>query len=369
MKPVLESRFFKGKVLILAGPRQVGKTTLVLEILKKYSKEEIVQFNCDDPDERALLSNKNIEKLKSLIGKAKIIFIDEGQKVETIGQTLKLLVDHYRKKKQIIVTGSSSFNLLDNTEEALTGRKYVYYLYPLSFEEIYHSGNLLRLQKELENFMVFGNYPEVVNSSSIDEKAEGLKNLAGSYLYKDILEFQQVKSSDFLRRLLKALALQVGSEVSYTEISGLLGVDKKTVERYVDLLEKNFIVFRLPPYFSNPRKEISKLRKIYFYDVGIRNAIINNFNMLDSRNDQGALWENLAIIERMKYQAYHGIYSNNYFWRSYALAEVDWVEERGGSVHGFEIKWKKKKRNAVPKDWANRAYKVVTPENLEEFVF
>ena len=340
---------------------------MAIDLLKNYKHKDVVRFNCDDPEERELLDNKNLESLIALIGRARIVFIDEGQKVGTIGQTLKLLVDYFKNKKQIIVTGSSSFNLLDNTEEVLTGRKFVYHLYPLSLEEIYRDANLLRLRKELETILIFGNYPEIINTHALDGKIERLKNLAGSYLYKDILEFQQVKSSDFLRRLLKALALQIGSEVSYTELSSLLGADKKTIERYVDLLEKNFIIFRLPPYFINPRKEISKLRKIYFYDVGIRNAIINNFNIFDVRNDKGELWENLAIVERIKYQAYHKIYSHNYFWRAYNRAEVDWVEDRGGKVYGYEVKWKKRNLRP-PRDWQDKDYKVVTPEDMEGFI-
>lgn len=367
LKANIKEKFWQGKIIIIAGPRQVGKTTLALDLLEHYKHKEVVQFNCDDPEERELLDNKNLETLINLIGRARIVFIDEGQKAGTIGQTLKLLVDYFKAKKQIIVTGSSSFNLLDNTEEALTGRKFVYRLHPLSLEEIFKDSNLLRLKKELESFLIFGNYPDVVNAHSLDDKIERLRNLAGSYLYKDILEFQQVKSSDFLRQLLKALALQIGSEVSYTELSNLLGVDKKTIERYVDLLEKNFIIFRLPPYFTNPRKEISKLRKIYFYDAGIRNAVINNFNMFDARNDKGELWENLVIVERIKYQDYHRLRSHNYFWRAYNRAEVDWVEDRGGKVYGYEVKWKKK-RARPPHDWQDKEYQVITPEDMEGFI-
>ncbi|MCK5415908.1 ATP-binding protein [Candidatus Parcubacteria bacterium] len=365
----IKNNFFKGKVIIIVGPRQVGKTTLSLEMLKTYDKKDIVKFNCDNPGDRENLNNSDLEFLVKTIGTAKIIFIDEGQKVKTIGQTLKLLVDHYGESKQILVTGSSSFNLIDKTEEALTGRKFVYHLYPLSFEEIFQKGNILEFKKELENFMIFGNYPEIAKEQSNEERIERLKNLASSYLYKDILEFQNIKDSDILRKLLKALALQIGSEVSYTELANLIGVDKKTIERYVDLLEKNFIIFRLSPYFKNKRKEISKLRKIYFYDVGIRNAIINNFNFLDSRNDQGQLWENLAIIERMKYQAYHKIYANNYFWRAYSKAEIDFIEERDGKLYGFEFKWGNKK-GRIPQEWQkdkNSEYKTISPDDVIGF--
>ncbi|MCG2700591.1 ATP-binding protein [Candidatus Parcubacteria bacterium] len=365
----IKDNFFKGKAIIIVGPRQVGKTTLSLEIIKKYNKKDVIKFNCDNPGDRETLNNRDIEFLAKIIGKAKIIFIDEGQKVKTIGQTLKLLIDHFGKSKQILTTGSSSFNLIDKTSEALTGRKFIYHLYPLSFEEIFQEKNILDFKKELEIFMIFGNYPEIVKEQSNEERIERLKNLASSYLYKDILEFQNIKNSDVLGKLLKALALQIGSEVSYTELSNLIGVDKKTIERYVDLLEKNFIIFRLPPYFRNKRKEISKLRKIYFYDLGIRNAIINNFNFFDSRNDQGQLWENLAIIERMKYQAYHKIYSNNYFWRAYNRAEVDFIEERNGKLYGFELKWGAKK-GRIPQEWQknkNSEYKIISPDDVVGF--
>lgn len=365
----IKNNFFKGKVIIIVGPRQIGKTTLSLEVLKKYNTKNIIKFNCDNPSDREALDNKDIEFLINIIGKAKIIFIDEGQKVKTIGQTFKLLVDHFGKSKQILTTGSSSFNLIDKTSEALTGRKFIYHLYPLSFEEIFQKKNILDFKKQLENFMIFGNYPEIVNEESNKEKIERLKNLASSYLYQDILEFQNIKNSDVLRKLLKALALQIGSEVSYTELSSLIGVDKKTIERYVDLLEKNFIIFRLPPYFRNKRKEISKLRKIYFYDLGIRNAIINNFNFLDSRNDQGGLWENLAIIERIKYQEYHKIYVNNYFWRAYNKAEIDFIEERDGKLYGFEFKWSAKK-GRIPQEWQknkNSEYKIISPNDVVGF--
>jgi len=239
------SKFFRGKVIIIVGARQTGKTTMAMDIISAPEfKDKVKTFNCDNPTDREMLNNKDIEFLKQLIGSAKVVLIDEGQKVESIGQTLKLLADYFKTKKQIIVTGSSSINLLDNTQEALTGRKHVYTLYSLSLEEEYPNKDIVSVLKGLNEFLVFGNYPEVVSQGSFDDKIDLLKELAASSLYKDILEFQQVKNSSLLMNLLKALALQIGSEVSYNELANLVGIDKKTIERYVDLLEKNHIIFR-----------------------------------------------------------------------------------------------------------------------------
>ncbi len=374
IKDDIKNKFFKGKAVILVGPRQVGKTTLSEKIITEYeqSGKNIKRINCDNPTDREILLNKDLEFLMKVVGDADIVFIDEGQKVATIGQTIKLLVDHYKDKKQILVTGSSSFNLLDQTQEALTGRKYVYKLYPLSFEELYPEKDFLKISKELETHLIYGNYPDVINNPDFDGKRAVLNELSSSQLYKDILEFQEVKDSTTIRNLLKALALQIGSEVSYTELSVIVGIDKKTVERYVDLLEKSFIVFRLSPYFKNKRKEISKLRKIYFFDLGVRNTIINNFNPLDMRNDTGFLWENFLMVERMKKRAYNNIYANQYFWRTYDQKEIDLVEEYGGELHGYEFKWNTKKTSKAPKGWLktykNASYEVITPDNYLEFV-
>jgi len=367
----IREKFFKGKVIIITGARQTGKTTLSLGLLEFFPGKKVKSFNCDNPSDREVLLGKDIEFLRSLVADSDIVFIDEGQKVETIGQTLKLLVDFYKDKKQIVVTGSSSFNLLDMTEEVLTGRKFVYHLFPLSLEEIYPQRDMLMVSKDLETYLIYGNYPEIVKAETFDDKRELIKNISSSYLYKDVLEFQQVKNSTILFSLLKALALQIGSEVSYNELANLLNIDKKTVERYIDLLEKNYIIFRLSPYSSNKRKEISKLKKIYFYDLGIRNAVINNFNPMSDRGDNGALWENFMIIERLKYQAYHNIYANNYFWRTYDGAEVDFVEERDGGLFGFEFKLNDK-RKKIPAKWAeyeNGSYEVISPKDIEKFVF
>ncbi|MDP2951236.1 MAG: ATP-binding protein [bacterium] len=367
LKEQLVKRFFKGKILIITGARQIGKTTLVNELQKSFEKEESVFFNCDNITERENLKNKDLEFLKQLVGKAKVVIIDEAQKVENIGNTLKLLVDYYKTKKQIIVTGSSSINLLDNTQEPLTGRKYVYNLFPLSLEEIY-SDSYLKMLKELNQLLIFGTYPEVVRQTSFEEKKVLLRELASSSVYKDILAFQQVKSSDIIYSLLKALALQIGSQYSYLELSNKLGLDKNTVERYVDLLEKSFIIFRLRPFFKNKRTEISKLKKIYFYDVGIRNALINDFNSLENRNDVGALWENFILVERMKYRAYHQIDADQYFWRNYNKQEIDLLEEKNRKLSGYEIKWNKTTKTKKPSLWEG-SYQVIHKENLKGFCF
>lgn len=369
LQQIISKKFFKGKIIIIVGARQAGKTTLSIELMKKFPKEEIRSFNCDNPTDRDELANKDLEFLKQLVGKAKLIFIDEAQKVENIGETLKLLVDFYKRKRQIIVTGSSSLNLLDDTQEPLTGRKYTYQLFPLSLEEIYPDENYLKVTKELESLMIFGSYPEVVSQASFDEKKELLKELASSYIYKDILGFQDVKSPDVLVKLLKALALQIGSQVSYNELANIVKIDKKTIERYIQLLEKNFVIFRLRPFTKNRRREISKLRKIYFYDTGIRNALINNFNFLDSRRDVGMLWENFMIVERMKFRSYNKIDAEQYFWRTYDGNEIDLIEEASGKLHGYEFKCSV--RADIKKQtftWLD-SYRLITKKNLKDFIF
>lgn len=369
----LKKSFFKGKIIIIVGARQTGKTTLAKKIIEKFPAKEIRSFNGDNPDDRELLNDRSFEFLDNIIGGAKIIFIDEGQKIGTIGQTLKLMVDEYKDKKQIIVTGSSSFNLLDRTEEPLTGRKRVFYLFPLSLEELYPQKNMLEIIKKLEQYLVFGTYPEVAGEKTFDEKRKALLEITSSYLYRDVLEFQGIKKSDVLAKLLRALALQIGSEVSYTELAGISGLNKKTVENYIDILEKNNIVFRLSPYATNKRKMISKLRKVYFYDIGIRNALIGNFNFPDERNDIGAVWENFILVERLKFQAYHDISANNYFWRTYDGAEIDLVEEREGKLFGYEFKWSDKRKKTEPsalwREYPNSAYEIIDPKKMPGFIW
>jgi len=358
----LKADMFKGKVIVLTGARQVGKTTLMKSILSDL--KGVLSLNADNATDRSKLENQDFDKLKTLIGDYRIIFIDEAQKVTDIGDTLKLLVDNYKDEKQIIATGSSSLNLLSNTEEPLTGRKYVYELFSLSVREIVPDLNPLVLEKELSNLLIYGTYPEIYKSSEKD-KQRLLTEITGSYLYQDILELEQVRNPATLHKLLSAIALQLGSQASLNELSNLTGLDLKTVERYIDLLEKNYVLFRLPPYHTNQRKTLSKLNKIYFYDLGIRNALINNFNSLGLRSDIGALWENFLIVERMKLRQYKTIYASQYFWRTYNGAEIDLVEQREGKLFGYEFKWGKK--HTTPKSWLdypNSEYKLINKENF-----
>lgn len=356
--------------MIIQGPRQSGKTTLSLEVVRDLkAKGNARIFNCDDPDHRDLLENRGLEALKSAVGSAKVIFIDEGQKLSTIGQTLKLLADYFKKSIQVIVTGSSTMNLLDKTQEALTGRKKVYTLYPVSLEEIARNAYLEK--KKLETLLIFGSYPHVVTSHKKEDKIDILKELKTSYLYRDVFDFQGMKNADIFMNLVKALAYQIGNEVSYTELANLLKINRATVERYIHILEQSFIVFKLPVFTRNKRRELSKLRKIYFYDAGIRNAIINNFNSFDKRDDLGALWENFMVVERMKYREYHHIEANQYFWRTYDGSEVDLVEEREGRLYGYEFKWKPRERPRVLAKWneyKGSSYQVVTPDKLQRFI-
>jgi len=371
MERQIKKKMFSGKSILLLGARQVGKTTLIKNLLKEYKENLILSFNCDDPSDRDKLFNQDLETLKLYVDNYKIIFIDEAQKVKNIGQTVKLLVDYYQEKKQIILTGSSSINLLENTEETLTGRKFTYVLYPISIEEIKSAKNLIEIEKNLEFYLRFGQYPNVLSATSLEDKIQIIKELSTNYLYKDILEFQNIKSSQTINDLLRALAFQVGSEVSYTELSRLIGIDKNTIEKYIDILEKNFIILRLPPFYKNKRREISKLRKIYFYDLGIRNALIENFNSIDKRDDIGKLWENFVVIERLKYRKYNNKDANQYFFRTYDGLEVDLVEEKEGKLFGYEIKWSARNSRSRPSkflEYKNSSIEEINSSNFMKFL-
>jgi len=344
IKKEIINNFFLGEVIMLIGARQVGKTFLLEDIIKtKKIKKQSLFLNADYLEDREILNQQNLQKLKRIIGDKKYIFIDEGQKVENIGNTLKILVNYYKQKKQITITGSSSIHLLDQTAEPLTGRKYFLNLYPLSVQEIVNQEGALNFQKKLEENLIFGSYPKVLNQISNQKKIQKLKELVSSNLYRDILEFQLIKNPAVLTKLLKILALQIGSEVSLHKTANLIGLNLRTVERYIDLLEKSYIVFRLPPFYTNKKKEITKMNKIYFFDLGIRNALINDFNSLENRNDLGNLFENYFIVERMKANSYRQMFCNQYFWKHYNKNEIDLIEDHGGQLKAFEIKWKKQK--------------------------
>lgn len=364
----LEDKFFKGKVIILYGPRQVGKTTLVKEIQKKNLSDSIY-FNCDEPDIREKLENKTSTFLKELIGDKKIIIIDEAQRIKNVGITLKLIIDNF-KDVQVIATGSSSFDLANKTTEPLTGRKYEFYLYPFSIEELNPEKNKIEIDRTIENRMIYGLYPEVIIKSA--EAEENIKLIAKSYLYKDILQYQNIKNPNILEKLLQSLALQVGNEVSYNELSNFLDIDKKTVANYIEILKKAFVIFELKPFSRNLRNELRKLRKIYFFDNGVRNALINNFNSLDRRNDAGQLWENFIISERVKINSNHGNDYNMYFWRTHDKKEIDYLEEKNGKLYGYKIKLGSGRLSGVKlflDTYPDSEFKVIKKDNYNELIF
>ncbi len=365
----IQERMFKGKAIILTGPRQVGKTTLLKQFLSGKSGQNILYLNCDEPDIKVMLENVTSTQLRNLIGKNKLVLIDEAQKVNQIGLTLKLIVDNI-EGIQIIATGSSAFDLRNRLNEPLTGRKFEYHLYPFSTNELINNMTELEERRMLEQRMIYGMYPDVVNNPS--DASVLLRELYNSYLFKDILAYRDLRRPDELYRLLAAIALQIGNEVSYHELGQTVGIDKETVVRYLDLLEKVFVVFRLNSFSRNIRNELKKSKKVYFYDNGIRNAVINNYSPLTLRNDTGALWENFFISERKKYNNYHEIYSNTYFWRTHSQQEIDYLEERNGTLYAFELKWNEQRKSKLPASFAgaypNYLFEVVTPSNYLNYL-
>lgn len=362
-------KLFKKKAIIIYGARQVGKTTLVKNILQTQKKKS-VYLNCDELDIRNALTNKTSTEIRAFLGDNKLVIFDEAQRIENIGLTLKLIVDNF-PGIQIVATGSSSFELSNKIIEPLTGRKFEFHLYPLSYNELehYYSTSLER-RRNLERRIIYGMYPEAVLHAGEEEK-EAVKNITRSYLYKDILAFQNIKSPEVLEKLLQALALQLGNEVSYNELSQIVGVDKNTVATYVQILEQAFIIHRLSPFSRNIRNELKKLRKIYFWDTGIRNALINNFNPLNLRQDTGALWENFLINERIKNSQNHGRDFNRYFWRTHNQQELDYIEECDGRISAYEFKWKKQKYNppfSFIKHYKEAKIELIHNENFETFV-
>lgn len=364
LQDIIESKLYKGKAIVLIGARQVGKSTLYRQIVEKR-QEKVLSLNCDLAEVRDMLSSINGAELKMLIGDYQMVVIDEAQRVPGIGLTMKLIIDNY-PKVQLLVTGSSAFELQDKLNEPLTGRKFEYHLYPLSTAELYGEGGLLYVKQLLDARLIYGSYPDVIKNGS--DAKEILMNIAGSYLYKDILAMDNIRRPVLLEKLLQALALQVGSEVSYNELAQTVGTDNKTVERYIDLLEKCYVVFRLTAFSRNLRNELKKRKKVYFYDNGIRNAVIRNFAPLALRQDAGALWENFFVSERIKSNQYQGKYVQSYFWRTTQQQEIDYIEDEDGQLSAFEMKWNPNKgKTSLPSSFLNaypiRQSVVVTPDN------
>ena len=364
----IERYLFQGKAIILFGPRQVGKTTILRQLLKTRP-EDVLLLNCDEADVRELLTNATSTRLKAVVGNHQIVIVDEAQRIPDIGITLKLFTDQITQV-QVIATGSSALELATKTQESLTGRKYEIMLFPLSFAEMVQHHGLLEEKRLMPHRLVFGYYPEIVTSPGQEKKL--LKLLANSYLYKDLLALGKVNKPLLLEKIVKALALQVGSEVSFHEVGQLVGADNQTVERYVDLLEKAFVVFRLPAYSRNVRNEIKKGKKIYFHDNGIRNAIVGDFSLPEHRADRGVLWENYLISERWKVLTYQETDAERYFWRTTQQQEIDYLEERERALFAYEFKWSTKSKAKFPKSFTNHypeaETQLITPMNFDTFL-
>lgn len=356
------------KAITIMGARQVGKSTLLQMMLGE--RKDVMWLNGDEPDIVEILGNMTSPRLKAMIGNNTIIVIDEAQRIPDIGLRLKLITDQI-PDVQVIATGSSSFDLSNKLNEPLTGRKREFKMYPLTFNEMVSSTNLLEETRMLPHRMVYGYYPEVVCNPG--EEKIILKELADSYLYKDILSMDGILKPEKLVKLLKALAYQIGSQVSYNEVGMLVGLDSKTVEKYITILEKSYIIFRLTSLSRNIRNELKSSRKIFFWDLGIRNAVIGNLTQIENRQDAGALWENFVIAERMKMLAYNGSFAQTYFWRTKQQQEIDYLEEEDGKIKAFEFKWNPNKAAAKCPDsflkaYQNPEFKVITPQNVDEFL-
>ena len=343
LQNVLTQYIGKGKAILLIGARQVGKSTLFRMMTQSMAEDNILWLNCDLQSVRDMLYNPSLAGLQLLINNKSVVVIDEAQRVENIGLTLKVIVDNF-PNIQLLVTGSSALDLHSKINEPLTGRKIEYHLFPISTSELYAAKGLITTSEMLETRLIYGSYPDVLFGSLPPEKA--LTELTESYLYKDILDLEGMRKPAVLQKLLVALALQIGSEVSYHELSKTVKVDSKTVEKYIDILEKCYIVFRLNSFSRNIRTELTKEKKIYFYDLGVRNAVLQAFAPLELRQDKGALWENFFIAERMKYNHYSDRLVKSYFWRTTEKQEIDYIEESNGELHLFEMKWNEKKQSA-----------------------
>jgi predicted AAA+ superfamily ATPase len=363
----IRSAFALQKVVAIFGPRQVGKTTLLNQLFDRYHPD-VFWINGDRFDSRALFDDNSFNNLLSILSGKKYLIIDEAQRIDNIGLKLKIIYDE--TKVQIVVAGSTSFDLVNRVSEPMTGRKFQYFLYPFSFEELTNHFGTFEEIGMLNSRLVFGAYPDVVNQPA--HQKEILENLASGYLYKDILEWDLVRNSSKLLKLLKVLAYQTGHQVSYQELGQLIQVSGPTVENYIDLLEKTFVIFTLRSFSRNHKNELKKSKKIFFYDNGIRNTLINNFNPIELRDDTGALWENYILSERIKYTGYHGIYVNRYFWRTKYGQEINYIEERDGKLYAYEFKWHTRKKTKIPnafkQSYPGAEYRVITPDNYYEFI-
>ena len=368
MQPILEKWLFRGKILILYGARQVGKTTLCRALMASLG-DEATYFNCEISSVQLGLSVKEPQALKRFVGSKKMIVLDEAQNVPDIGLVLKLLIDTF-PDMQIIATGSSSFDLANRTAEPLTGRALHFTIYPLSYEEMGQAFNSGERRAHLDYFLRFGMYPEIAFASEEDASLL-LDSLSSSYLFKDILAYENLKKADVLVSLLRLLAMQIGNLVSYHELAMQLKISSATVERYIDLLEKAFVIFRLSPFSRNLRNEIGKKNKIFFYDIGIRNSLIQQYQPIELRTDKGAIWENFIIVERLKFLQSRGLRPNQYFWRTQEQVEIDYLEDANGQLDAYEFKWQDKKTKvptAFSKGYPDAMFSVIHTGNFEPFV-
>lgn len=367
LESIIEERMGHGKAIVLFGARQVGKTTMLKNLMA--GRDDVLWLNGDEQDVRNLFENVSSTMLKTIIGKKSVVVIDEAQRISDIGIGIKLITDNI-SEVQVLATGSSSFDLSNKVNEPLTGRKIEYWMYPLSFGELVEHHGLLEEKRLLAHRLIYGSYPDVINN--VGDERMILTELANSYLYKDILMFDKIKKSDKLVKLLQALALQMGSEVSYNELAQTCGLDPKTVESYVTLLEQSYIIFRLGSFSRNLRNELKFARKIYFWDCGIRNAVIGNYQMLESRLDTGALFENYMVAERLKRLRYEKSYAKSYFWRSKLKQEIDYIEEMDGQLAAVEFKWNPNRKAAMPlsfsRSYPDVDFKVVTRDNFETYL-
>ena len=356
------------KAILVIGARQVGKTTMLKNMFSNTS--DILWLNADENTTREKLAQQDLKSLKHIVGNYKVLVIDEVQRIANAGLLLKLLVDNFKDLK-VIATGSSSLDISESVFEPLTGRHINFHLYPFSMAELYAGKSPFEIEQQIPFHLVYGCYPDICNNQEIAETL--LKNLTNQYLYKDVLIWKDIRRPELLDKLLKLLSFQVGSEVSLHELGNQLQVKSETVENYINLLEKSFVIFRLNAYSTNARKEVTKMSKIYFWDNGVRNAVIGNYSNLGIRNDVGQLWENFMISERMKMNSTMDLPIKSYFWRNYNQSEVDYVEEENGKLHAFEMKWNTRKKNAVSKAflnmYTNAQTDIIHPQNFSEFCY